>query len=262
MDNVFDWLVSKEAIGTYLIIIIAFAALFLLSHFTKRKRANSELGTFKNNVVHTFFSIIRFLIIFGTILIVLQINGVNITSIVAGLGIAGAVVGLALQDYLKDVIMGIHIIFDKFYALGDVVEYKEKEYTVIDFNLKSTKLEDCADHSVYTVCNRNISEIKRFEQRIDFHIPISYEEDSNKVNSALSEICSELAKNKKIKKCEVKGILNFDKSSLEYVVRVYCEPKNRADVKYIVHGRLYDGLKEKGIFIPFEQLDVHLNSKK
>ena len=68
-------------------------------------------------------NVLRYLLLLVTILLILQINGINVTSLVAGLGIVSAVVGLALQDILKDVIMGLHILSGRFFSVGDAVRY-------------------------------------------------------------------------------------------------------------------------------------------
>ena len=69
-------------------------------------------------------------------LILLNLYGVNTTSLIAGLGIAGAVLGLALQDALKDIFNGLSIIFDNYFVVGDLVDYNGFVGTVTDFGLK------------------------------------------------------------------------------------------------------------------------------
>ena len=108
------------------------------------------------------------------VLVILQVNGINVTSIVASMGLASAIVGLALQDYLKDLIMGFHILTDHFFAVGDVVRYKGTEGIVISFNTKTTKIQSLDDFSVLSVSNRNIDEIAVLGDFMKINIPISY----------------------------------------------------------------------------------------
>ena len=61
------------------------------------------------------YDVLKVLVILCVVLTILQINGVNVTSMIAGLGIASAIIGLAFQDLLKDVITGVHIVTDNFF---------------------------------------------------------------------------------------------------------------------------------------------------
>ena len=90
--------------------------------------------------------------------IVLFLFGVNIKSLVAGLGIVTTIIGLALQDTLKDIINGIHIITENYFIVGDIVKYNGFTGTVIEFGLKSTKIKNHAGETMM-VNNRNIYEI-------------------------------------------------------------------------------------------------------
>ena len=60
-----------------------------------------------------------------TVLTVLEIFGINVTSMLAGVGIAGIIIGVALQDSLKDIIRGFVIISDNYYEMGDVIKFGE-----------------------------------------------------------------------------------------------------------------------------------------
>ena len=126
------------------------------------KKACAKYLTGMDKEKHTIFrvltDILKYVVIVGILLLILQINGVNVSSAIAGLGIASAIVGLALQDVLKDVIMGINIVTENFFSVGDVVEYQEIEGVVTKLTLRTTKIQSIVDQSVTTVCNRNISE--------------------------------------------------------------------------------------------------------
>ena len=93
--------------------------------------------------------------------------GVDTSSFIAGLGVASVVIGLALQDALKDIIGGINIILDNFYVVGDYVKYGDFTGQVISFGLKSTKIKDF-NGNVMVVSNRNIDEIINLSQ--DKHV--------------------------------------------------------------------------------------------
>lgn len=262
MDFLFEKLLTFRVIASIAVSVIAVVLYAFLRIWTykydKKHRSTGEKAT----LFHIVFGIFGFLILFIGFLIVLEINGVNITALAAGLGIVSAIVGLALQDYLKDIIMGIHILSDHFFLVGECVEYDGREGKIIAMTLKTTKIEDLDDRSVITVCNRNISQIRRLAERLDIDIPLSYNEDMNVVQSVLRDISALIAKADGVRKCEFKGTQMFDSSAIIYRLRLYCEPALRADVRRTALSTVQRGLCDAGISIPFNQLDVHLDKNE
>lgn len=256
MKEFINWIISPKIIISAILIIAVIIACVLIKRFGKRYRKGKNEKT-----ILTALNILRVFITFAAILVILQINDINITSLVAGLGIVSAIVGLALQDLLKDIIMGIYIKSESFYNIGECVEYQGRECTVIGFTLISTKLGDIDDHSVFTICNRNISEIRRFGQRMDIDVPLSYDEDAKKVHNMLNNICTDIESIDGVKRCEYKGTQAFESSNILYRLRVHCDPNKRSDVRRSILMLLQDTLAQNDIHIPFNQLDVHLDNK-
>lgn len=208
-----------------------------------------------------FYNAARVIVVVLVILAVLQINDINVTSLVAGLGIASAIVGLALQDYLKDIIMGTHIVRDSFFKEGDVVKYGETEGIVIEFNMRTTKLRCLADQSILTISNRNISEIRLIpnSQFQDIDIGLPYEEDHQRVFDILGEAGRKIAQLDGVDDCVMKGIVKFEDSDILYRIRFFCYPSKKYDLRVAANRIILECLTEAGISIPFPQMDVHIN---
>lgn len=87
-------------------------------------------------------SVLKYLFLIIILLVVLSILGVNVTSLLAGLGILTAVVGLAFQDMIKDFIAGIAIIAENQFSVGDTVIAQADGFkgTVTDIGLKTTEI--------------------------------------------------------------------------------------------------------------------------
>ena len=77
-------------------------------------------------------------------IVILDNIGVNVTGLVAGLGIGGIAIGLAAQGIFSDLFAALSIIFDKPFRVGDVINYQGKEGpitgTVKTIGLKSTRI--------------------------------------------------------------------------------------------------------------------------
>lgn len=257
MDNIMSVVLAPKFLISVLAIIVTLGVYIAVKViFDKRVKEKRKKGENKT-VMHIVLNVVEVAILFIGILTVLQINGINITGLVAGLGIVSAVVGLALQDYLKDIIMGIHILSDHFFSVGECVEYNGREGVIVSLSLKTTKIGDLDDHSVFTVCNRNISEIRRLAERLDIDIPLSYKENVNTVNDTLISACGEIEKIDGVTECRYKGTQSFESSAILYRLRVSCNPEDRADVRRAALSTVQTVLHEAGIQIPYNQLDVH-----
>jgi small-conductance mechanosensitive channel len=100
----------------------------------------SSLGS-AINIIRLLISVVVFAI---AAILVLDNLGVNVTGLVAGLGVGGIAIGLAAQGIFSDLFAALSIIFDKPFRVGDVITYQGKEGpvtgTVEEIGLKSTRI--------------------------------------------------------------------------------------------------------------------------
>ena len=225
----------------------------------KWKEKNGGLSTTSNVV----FDIIRFLFFFLLIVVLLQINGINVTGLLTGLGVVSVIVGLALQDFLKDIIMGVHILSDKFFQVGDVIRYNGMEGEVISFNVRTTKLKLVTYNEIVTISNRNISEIVVLSDMFDLDINLPYYIDKDYIHETLKRLTEQIGQIDGMKKTLYKGTERFNDSSVTYRIRYWTEPDGkRFDIRRAAIRMIQDGLKDAGIPFPYNHLDVELVSKK
>ena len=89
-----------------------------------REKKNSKIMNNKKNktLIRMLKSIVAGILSVLTVLMVLEIYGINVNSMLAGVGVASIVIGFALQDSLKDIIRGFVIVSDDYYEIGDVIK--------------------------------------------------------------------------------------------------------------------------------------------
>lgn len=225
--------------------------------FKKLKGKNSKLSNRNKTYVKVFSSFIRYALIVITILMVLQINGVNVESILAGAGIIGIIVGFAVQDALKDIIRGTTILTDRYFQVGDVVQYGDIMGKVISTGLNTTKIEDLRTFNIVSVANRNIEQIQVVSESIDIMVPLSYELPISKAEKIVSEMVDEIKLVPEVKKCEYKGVANFKESNIEYMINIKAEPVLRRPITRQAQGIILNVLEKNKILIPYNQLDIH-----
>ena len=122
------------------ILVTLVSALVIVTLFNKlvdRLEKSGELQ--KGKLVHLkrFFQIVIYLVAGVTILSLLD---VDITAMLAGLGVGALVIGFGLQDIIENWVSGMLIISGKTYAIGDVIRVGTLTGTVTDIALRTTKL--------------------------------------------------------------------------------------------------------------------------
>lgn len=247
-------IISLCVIGVAIIIWMVFKRIY-------NRQVEQQVAAGGNRPSTLFYNVARAVVVILVVLAVLQINEINVSSLVAGLGIASAIVGLALQDYLKDIIMGTHIVRDSFFKEGDVIRYGDVEGIVIEFNMRTTKIRAPKTGEILTISNRNISEIAVVpdSQFQDIDIGLPYEEDHQHVFDVLGEAARQIAQLEGVDDCVMKGIVNFEESDILYRVRFFCYPSKKYDLRLAANRVVLECLTEAGIAIPYPQMDVHLN---
>ena len=114
-----DFLIKNNIHELILFIIIGLTIYIIIkkSLSTNQEKINRKQQTIKKLIIN----ISKYTIIIFLILKLLTILGINVRAIIAGLGVVSVVIGLALQDIMKDVLSGIFIIIENQYDVGDEV---------------------------------------------------------------------------------------------------------------------------------------------
>jgi len=137
-----------------------------------------------NETLSNAMGIIRLLIsvaLFAIATIVILDNmGVNVTGLIAGLGIGGIAIGLAAQGIFSDLFASLSIIFDRPFRVGETIKYDTSVATVERIGLKSTRLRS-VNGELLVISNTNLlsKEISNyahlFRRRVTFAIGVIYQ---------------------------------------------------------------------------------------
>ena len=202
-------------------------------------------------------SIVRYVLLVINVLIILKIFGINITSMLAGVGIIGIIIGFAIQDALKDIIKGIDIIADNYYHVGDVIKYGDITGKVLSIGLKTTKLEDVYTFNIVSISNRNIEKVEIVSNLINIDIPISYDVKLVDAEEAVKDIVETIKAHKKVINCEYRGVNDLADSSIKYQIKVYCNPIDKVQIRRDALRYVLVGLDKHNLSVPYNQIDVH-----
>ena len=202
-------------------------------------------------------SIVRYVLLVINVLIILKIFGINITSMLAGVGIIGIIIGFAIRDALKDIIKGIDIIADNYYHVGDVIKYGDITGKVLSIGLKTTKLEDVYTFNIVSISNRNIEKVEIVSNLINIDIPISYDVKLVDAEEAVKDIVETIKAHKKVINCEYRGVNDLADSSIKYQIKVYCNPIDKVQIRRDALRYVLVGLDKHHLSVPYNQIDVH-----
>jgi small-conductance mechanosensitive channel len=126
--------------------VIAFAlqgavwARELVLGLIQRRVADADGGSTLANAMALIRVLVSFTAFAIAIVLILENLGVNVTALVAGLGIGGIAIGLAAQGIFSDLFAALSILFDKPFRKGDTIRYDQSTGTVERIGLKTTRL--------------------------------------------------------------------------------------------------------------------------
>lgn len=186
---VFPVLIEKIIDGVVFIAIAyqAVTALHILIDYSFQKKAERE-GKEAQKAYRFLSNFIKWGLWIVAILAVISNLGVNITSLVAGLGIGGLAVALAIQNILSDLFSSFAIYFDKPFEVGDFVVVGEHSGTVEKIGIKTTRLRALQGEEIVIsnqeLTSARIQNLKKMdERRAAFVFGILYETPIEKVKA-------------------------------------------------------------------------------
>lgn len=137
-------------------------------------------------IIKLLNNILKVLVWLIAILVVLQNLGLDVTSLIAGLGIAGLAIALAVQTILGDILSCFSIYFDKPFEVDDFITLGDVMGTVKKIGIKSTRIQSLWGEEI-VVSNRELTEIKiknykkMEKRRVQFYLGVKYETSTEKL---------------------------------------------------------------------------------
>jgi len=257
MEDLINNIWFQRGIWTVVVIVIGLIIYTLISSLAINKLEKRLSSKKSKTYTRMFRSIVRYVIIILVLLIILQIYGVDISGMMAGVGILSIILGFAIQDALKDIIKGIDILSDSYYQVGDIIKFQDITGKVLAIGLKTTKLEDIYTFNKVSLANRNIEKVEIVSNLINIDIPLPYEMKVVDAEKVIEEIVKDIEKQDNITKVEYRGINLLDESSINYQIKVYCDPSNKIQVRRDCLRYIMVCLNKHNISVPYKQIDIH-----
>ena len=206
--------------------------------------------------------LVYYLALTVVLIAVLNLFGVETTSLIAILGAASLAVGLALQGTLSNFASGVMLLIFRPFKVGDYVEVAGTAGSVEQVGVFNSTLKS-PDNVRIVVPNSQIygATIKNYNgyetRRIDMIMGISYDDN---IGVAVETINSILEADARVLKdpAPVVAVNELADSSVNLVVRPWCQASDYWAVKWDLTRRMKEELEKAGCSIPYPQRDVHL----
>lgn len=201
----------------------------------------------------------RIVLLIGIVMAVSYL-GVNVTPLVAAIGAAGLVIGLALQGTLSNFASGILILVYRPYDVGDVIEGGGTGGKVEAMNLVSTRIATFDNQVMYVPNNqiwngviKNITQ--RDTRRVDLTVGVAYGSDLAKVEAVVRDV---LSKHEMIlpEPAPAVKVGSLADNSVNILVRPWAKTADYWDVYWDVTRMIKDRFQDEGIGIPFPQREL------
>jgi small conductance mechanosensitive channel len=232
--------------------LVLVVGIFVMRWIAKLAEGGLERFPLEPPVRQLLLRIVRLLVLLLFLLMALQNLGIDLLPLLAGLGIAGAGIALALQGVLGNVAAGLTIIFTRPFRVGEYISISGEEGVVDSISLFSTVLRH-ADLSLVVVPNRKIAgeilhnygEIRQ----LDLRVGVAYATDVDVAVAAIGEV---LAANPRVLRdpAPIVQASVLGEFAINVAIRPWVAVKDFTAAPGEINPAVVRALRERGVTIP------------
>ncbi|MEA4893751.1 MAG: mechanosensitive ion channel [Oscillospiraceae bacterium] len=263
--------VSKISIGTISLMTLISAVLVFLvcllvitivlrtvDHIQTRSKLDNAVKGFIRSGVKVGLWIVALIVVASKL-------GIETSSLVALVGVAGLALSLSVQGLLSNIFSGFTILTSKPFTSGDYVELDNVSGTVSKVELLYTTIVTI-DNKVVYIPNSQVTGAKIInytrekERRLDLFFEASYNDDTEDVKAALMDVIK--AEERILKDpAPVVGLNSYKQSSVEYTIRVWVKREDYVNMLFVLNENVRKAFRERGIEMTYDHLNVHIVEK-
>ena len=270
MDSIVNWL-QVHAVGAAINLVLALVIIWIGRWLANvvAGMVNKALGSrrvkLSEMLTRMLVNATRIVVLLMSFLVALSQLGVDIGPMVAGLGVAGFVVGFAMQNTLSNFAAGVMIMIYRPFEIGHFVEVSGQAGVVTDLTLVYTKLKT-GDNRVITVPNNSVwgstivNNSVNDTRRVDMVFGIGYGDDIGTARKVLVDI---MDKHELILSdpAPVLELAELADSSVNFVVRPWVKASDFWRVKFDITEQVKLAFDANGIGIPYPTMDVNVRQE-
>jgi len=249
--------VVLSAIVVFLVCLIAIKLIMKAVEklLSRSKKMDTVLQGFLKTVVRVALWALAIVIIAGTL-------GIPTASLVAVISIAGLALSLSVQNLLSNLFSGITLLITKPFGAGDLVDIGAHTGLIKTIGLFYTVL-DTLDNRVVSIPNSDVTSASVVNysrnplRRVDMTFNASYDDSTEAVRAAILEAAQA---DDKILADPAPFIVigQYKESSVEYIVRLWCNNADYWDVYFGMNERVRERFAANGVHMTYNHVNVHM----
>lgn len=257
METITTALTLGTILRPLLLIVICLVVIKILLKITDKVLAKSKLDKSLHALIRSFAKI---LLLFVAVMIVASSLGINVSSLLAVLSIAGVAVSLAIQDILSNFFSGVVLLGSHPFKVGDYVTIGGQTGTIVETGLTHTKLHTL-DNQVILVPNSAVTSnvitnvTAEDTRRVDFTFTASYDAPAETVKKALQEAADieQVLKDQPV----FVEVSKYGESAIEYTVRVWVKTEDYWTAYFSIMDRVRGAYAANGVSMTYPHINVH-----
>ena len=249
---------GSKLIATVIIVFVSFAIYFVANFIIKLFSTGSKRAKTTTSLIR---SLLKYAVILVAIALILSSWGLNVTGIVASIGVLTLIIGLGCQSLISDVISGLFIVFDDYFSVGDLVIIDGFRGYVEEIGLRAVRINDkvgnikSINNSAITTCVN----LSRSLNAITVTMDASYNEDVERCEAIFAR---ELPKIKEkipqiVEGPTYKGVSGFEGSGISFAFSIMVKAEDRFQANRDFNREIYQMFVKNDILIPYTQITVN-----
>ncbi|MDI6776349.1 MAG: mechanosensitive ion channel family protein [Syntrophales bacterium] len=241
---------------------------FFLNRYKSQKLA-LEQGAASVATIAAFGFMGRLFLWTVVLLLILDNLGVDITTLIAGLGIGGIALALAAQNILGDLFASLSIMLDKPFAIGDFIIVDEYMGSIEQIGLKTTRIRSLSGEQLIfsnaDLLKSRIRNYKRmYERRVIFSIGVIYQTSYDKLKIILG-IIREIIEAQEQTRFDRAHFKEFGNSSLNFEIVYWVKNPDYnvyMDLHQAINMEIFRRFEEEGIVFAYPTQTLYLNKEE
>ncbi|KPJ68332.1 hypothetical protein AMJ44_06685 [candidate division WOR-1 bacterium DG_54_3] len=236
-------------------VFVVISDLIIERFFVGTERSSTLELQRQRTVMPLIKSFFKYAIYFIAFILILRAMNINPTTILAGAGIVGIVVGLGAQSLINDIVSGFFILFENIYLVDDYIETETARGRVEGIDIRSTRIRD-PNGQLHILRNGQLTKIINYSKGYTYavvEVGVAYDSNLDKVYEVLRKTGEELKQKDPdvLEATHVQGLENFGESELLIRTITRVKPGRHLEVSRQLRKMIKEAFDREGIEIPF-----------
>ena len=266
-------LIDQVVFGLFIVVLIFQSVLilqkiidYILEKTLLQKVEGKDDAKNKKAVIKLLSQIVKIILWVVGLLMILSNLGVDVTSLVAGLGVGGIAIAFALQGVLGDLFASFSIFLDQPFKVGDYVQTGTESGTVKKVGMKTSRIETLNGEELIVsntdIASARVHNFSRMnKRRISFDLGVTYDTGSKKLKE-IPKIIEKIIKSEKDATFLRVKFTQFGDSALIFQVVYHINSSDidlSLDIQERVNLAIYEGFEKRRIGFAFPTQTVYVN---